>query len=186
MEEIEMILELTEESMDKAVAHTKSELAKIRAGKANPSILEGVMVEYYGAMTPLNQLASVNTPDARSFLIKPFEKSILADVEKAIINSNLGLNPQNDGENIRINLPPLTEDRRVQLVKQAKSDCEQGKISIRTVRKEMNDELKKLQKDGAPEDLIKDAEGEVQKITDKHSEKIDEILKVKEEEIMTI
>ncbi|QNL20960.1 ribosome recycling factor [Hyphobacterium sp. CCMP332] len=186
MEEIEMILELTEESMDKAVAHTKSELAKIRAGKANPSILEGVMVEYYGAMTPLNQLASVNTPDARSFLIKPFEKSILADVERAIINSNLGLNPQNDGENIRINLPPLTEDRRIQLVKQAKSDCEQGKISIRTVRKDMNDELKKLQKDGAPEDLIKDAEGEVQKITDKHSEKLDEIFKVKEEEIMTI
>ncbi|MEQ8359334.1 MAG: ribosome recycling factor [Cytophagales bacterium] len=186
MEEIEMILELTEESMDKAVAHTKSELAKIRAGKANPSILEGVMVEYYGAMTPLNQLASVNTPDARSFLIKPFEKSILADVEKAIINSNLGLNPQNDGENIRINLPPLTEDRRIQLVKQAKSDCEQGKISIRTVRKDMNDELKKLQKDGAPEDLVKDAEGEVQKITDKHSEKLDEIFKVKEEEIMTI
>lgn len=181
-----MILELTEESMDKAVAHTKSELAKIRAGKANPSILEGVMVEYYGAMTPLNQLASVNTPDARSFLIKPFEKSILADVEKAIINSNLGLNPQNDGENIRINLPPLTEDRRIQLVKQAKSDCEQGKISIRTVRKDMNDELKKLQKDGAPEDLVKDAEGEVQKITDKHSEKLDEIFKVKEEEIMTI
>lgn len=181
-----MVLEMTEESMDKAVIHTKTELTKIRAGKANPSILESVMVEYYGAMTPLNQLASINTPDARSFLIKPFEKSILQDVEKAIINSNLGLNPQNDGENIRINLPPLTEDRRVQLVKQAKSDCEQGKISLRTIRKDMNDELKKLQKDGAPEDLIKDAEGEVQSITDKHSDKLDEILKAKEEEIMTI
>lgn len=181
-----MILEMTEESMDKTVAHTRSELHKIRAGKANPAILESVMVEYYGTQTPLNQLASVNTPDARSFLIKPFEKSILQDVEKAIINSNLGLNPQNDGENIRINLPILTEERRLQLVKQAKSECEQGKISLRTVRKDMNDELKKLQKDGAPEDLIKDAEGRVQQITDKHSNALDEIFKIKEEEIMTI
>jgi ribosome recycling factor len=186
MEEIKMILDMAKESMQKAVDHTQHELAKIRAGKANPAILEGVMVEYYGAPTPLNQVASVNTPDARSFLIKPWEKSILHDVEKAIINANLGLNPQNDGENIRINLPPLTEDRRKELVKQAKSDCEQGKVSLRTVRKDMNDELKKLLKDGAPEDLIKDAEGDVQTITDKFTAEIDEILKVKEEEIMTI
>lgn len=185
-EDIKMILDMTRDSMKKAVEHTQHELAKIRAGKANPALLESVMVEYYGAPTPLNQVASVNTPDARSFLIKPWEKSILHDVERAIINSNLGLNPQNDGENIRINLPPLTEDRRRDLVKQAKADCEQGKISLRTIRKDMNDELKKLLKDGAPEDLIKDAEGEVQKITDQFSHDLDEILKLKEEEIMTI
>ena len=186
MEEISMILEMAEDSMQKAVKHTQIELSKIRAGKANPVLLEGVMVVYYGAPTPLSQVASVNTPDARSFLIKPWEKSILQDVERAIINANLGLNPQNDGENIRINLPALTEDRRIQLVKQAKGDCEHGKISLRTVRKDMNDELKKLQKDGAPEDVIKDAEAEVQKLTDKYSSKLDEILGHKEEEIMTI
>lgn len=177
---------MADDAMQKALNHAKGEMAKIRAGKANPVLLEGIMVEYYGTPTPLNQVASVNTPDARSFLIKPWEKNIIPDVEKAIINSNLGLNPQNDGENIRINLPPLTEDRRIQLVKQAKNDGEQGKISLRSVRKEMNDELKKLQKDGAPEDLVKDAEGEVQKLTDKYSALIDEALKHKEEEIMTI
>lgn len=181
-----MILDMADDAMQKALNHAKGEMAKIRAGKANPVLLEGIMVEYYGTPTPLNQVASVNTPDARSFLIKPWEKNIIPDVEKAIINSNLGLNPQNDGENIRINLPPLTEDRRIQLVKQAKNDGEQGKISLRSVRKEMNDELKKLQKDGAPEDLVKDAEGEVQKLTDKYSALIDEALKHKEEEIMTI
>ena len=186
MEEIDFYLEETKESMEKSVEHFKAELSKIRAGKANPSMLKGVNVDYYGAPSPLEHVATINTPDAQSLMIRPFEKAMLEEIEKAIINSNLGLSPQNDGENIRINLPPLTEERRTELVKQAKSEAENGKVSIRNVRKETNDMLKQLQKDGAPEDEIKKAEDDVQKITDSFSAQIDDILSNKEKDIMTI
>jgi ribosome recycling factor len=186
MEEIEMFLEEAAELMDKAINHTIQEFAKIRAGKAMPNMLDGIQVEYYGAMTPLNQVASVTTPDARSLLIKPFEKSILAEIEKSIINSNLGFNPQNDGELIRINIPALTEERRIDLMKQVKAEAESGKVSIRNIRKDTNDSLKQLQKEGTSEDAIKGAEEEVQKITNDHTVKIDQFVVAKEADVMTI
>lgn len=185
-EEIELILEEAKELMDKAIQHTRSELLKIRAGKASPSMLDGLMVEYYGAETPINQVASMNTPDARSIVIKPFEKSIIGEIEKAIINSDLGFNPQNDGDIVRINIPPLTEERRKQLVKQVKNEGEEGKISIRNARKDSNDQLKKLQKEGFSEDDVKRAEEKVQALTDDYVKKIDEVTDQKEKEIMTI
>lgn len=186
MEEIELFLEEAKELMEKATQHVGQELSKIRAGKAMPNMLDGVSVEYYGNMTPISQVASINTPDARSLLIKPWEKSVLAEIEKAIINSDLGLNPQNDGETIRILIPPLTEERRIQLVKQVKAEAEHGKISIRNVRKDTNDSLKQLQKDGASEDLVKDAEADVQNLTNAYTSKIDKLVEVKEVDIMTI
>ena len=186
MEEIEIYIETARESMEKAVARAKSELSKIRAGKAMPSMLDGVMVEYYGSMTPINQVASVTTPDARTIFVKPWEKSIIPEVEKAILNSDLGFNPQNDGENIIISVPQLTEERRVQLTKQAKAVTEQGKVSIRNARKEANDEIKGLLKEGVSEDAVKNAEIDVQEITDNYSAKMDEILSHKEKEIMTV
>ncbi len=186
MEEIEFFLDAAEEMMSKAVEHAKTGLAKIRAGKAMPSMLDSVMVDYYGAATPLNQTASVTSPDARTLFVKPWEKKIIQDIEKAIRNSDLGLNPQNDGEQIIISIPQLTEERRVSLVKQAKTVTEDGKISVRNARKEANDELKALQKDGAPEDAIKKAEEDVQKLTDTYTKKMDELLTQKEGEIMTI
>jgi len=186
MEELEFHLEHAKETMDKTVSHTASELGKIRAGKASPSMLDGLMVDYYGTPTPVNQVAAVNTPDARSITIKPWEKAMIGEIEKAIINSDLGLNPQNDGELIRINVPPLTEERRKSLVKQAKAEAENGKISIRNIRKDTNDALKKLLKEGISEDMVKSAEEDVQKITNSHVAKIDEILATKEIDIMTI
>jgi len=186
MEEIELYLEEAEEHMQKAVKHTQSEFVKIRAGKASPNMLEGIMVQYYGSPTPLQQVASVTTPDARTISIKPWEKSVIPEIEKSIINSDLGLNPQNDGELIRLNIPPLTEERRTQLVKQAKQEAENGKISIRNIRKEANDNMKKLLKDGFPEDSVKDAEDSVQELTDKYAGQIDKLLEVKEKDIMTV
>lgn len=186
MEEIDFILEEAQESMDKAITFLSSELQKIRAGKASPDMLSSVSVEYYGSMTPLAQVSSVNTPDARTLVIKPFEKSILQEIERAIMNSDLGLNPQNDGDIIRISVPALTEERRKDLVKKSKSECENGRVTLRSVRKDMNDELKKLLKDGAPEDAIKSAEDEVQKITDSYNKKIDDLFTKKEVDIMTV
>lgn len=186
MEEIEFYLDHAKEMMRKSVDHTNLELAKIRAGKAMPSMLDGLALEYYGTMTPLSQVAAITTPDARTLSIKPWEKKMIAEIERTIINSNLGLNPQNDGEIIRLNIPPLTEERRLNLVKQAKAEAEQGKVSVRNVRKEVMDSLKKLQKDGASEDAVKSAEDEVQKITDVHTKKIDDLLVIKEKDIMTI
>jgi len=186
MEEIELYLDEAQELMQKAVEHTFAELLKIRAGKAMPNMLDGIMVPYYGAPTPLSQVSSVNTPDARTLAIKPFERKMISEIEKAIINSDLGLAPQNNGEVIILTIPALTEERRISLVKQAKNECEDGKISLRTVRKNINDELKKLQKDGASEDDIKRAEERVQKITDQYSTKIDELLVKKEVDIMKI
>ncbi|UXX79995.1 ribosome recycling factor [Reichenbachiella carrageenanivorans] len=186
MEEIEMYLEEARELMDKSVNHCQQELLKIRAGKAMPNMLDGLMVEYYGTMTPINQVSSVTTPDARTLSIKPFEKSILGEIERVIINSDLGLNPQNDGEQIRINIPPLTEERRLGLMKQVRAEAENGKISVRNVRKDTNDSLKALIKEGVSEDAVKGAEAEVQKLTDKHVVLIDELVVVKEKDIMTI
>tara|TARA_B100000959_G_C14950809_1_gene611825 strand:- start:506 stop:1066 length:561 start_codon:yes stop_codon:yes gene_type:complete len=186
MEEIDLILEDTKERMDKSIQFLITELKKIRAGKATPSMLDGIMVEYYGVPTPLLQVASITTPDSRTLFIKPWEKTIIQDIEKSIVNSDLGLNPQNDGENIIINIPPLTEERRLVLVKQIKSEGEKGKISIRSVRKESNELVKKLSNDGVSEDAISNGENEIQKITDVKINKIDEVIKSKEVEITTI
>jgi len=186
MEEIELFLEEAREHMLNAVSHTKQELAKIRAGKAMPNMLDGILVDYYGTMTPINQVATINTPDARTISVKPWEKGLIAEVERAITNSNLGLNPQNDGEQIRLNIPPLTEDRRLDLMKQVKAEAETGKISIRNCRKDTNDSLKQLQKEGTSEDLVKDGEAEVQKLTDQHTTIIDDVVAAKEVDIMTI
>ena len=185
-EEISFYLEDAEASMNKAVTHTLNEFAKIRAGKASPIMLKGVVVEYYGSMSPLDQIANVSAPDARTLMVKPWEKGSLNDIERAIMNSDLGLNPQNDGETIRINVPVLTEERRRGLVKQSKNEAENGKISLRSIRKETNSELKKLQKEGASEDDIKDAESTIQDLINKFSKTLDEIFSKKEIEIMTI
>lgn len=172
--------------MSKAIDHTSTEFSKIRAGKAMPSMLDGVMVEYYGNMTPISQVSTINTPDARTIAIKPWEKNVIQNIERAIINSNLGLNPQNDGESIRINIPPLTEERRTQLVKQAKNEAETGRISVRNDRKQVMDQLKSLLKENASEDDIKKAEDKVQELTNTYIKKIDDLLEKKETEIMTI
>lgn len=186
MEEIQMFLDDAKESMDKTIAHLQFELQKIRAGRASTGMLEGLTVDYYGTQSPLSQVASVTAPDAKTLLIKPWERNILALIEKAIKEANLGFNPQNDGEQVRINIPPLTEERRKDLVKQTKNEGESCRIRVRTVRKETNEELKKLQKEGASEDAVKDAEAKVQKLTDSYISKVDEILSKKEAEIMTV
>lgn len=182
-EELEFVIDSAKEGMDKAIAHLKKQLLNIRAGKANPSMLGSVMVEYYGSMTPLNQVANVNTPDARTLSIQPFEKSLISEIEKGIMQANLGFNPMNNGENVIINVPPLTEERRVQLTKQAKAEAEDAKVGVRNERKTANNELKKLD---LSEDMMKDAEKDIQKLTDEHIAKIDEVLELKEKEIMTI
>ncbi|NOT74841.1 MAG: ribosome recycling factor [Cyclobacteriaceae bacterium] len=184
MEEIELYLEDAREQMNKAVNHVSHELTKIRAGKANPSMLDGILVSYYGAMSPLNQIASITSPDPRTLFIKPWEKSSIPEIEKAIMAANLGLTPQSDGQQVFISIPMLTEERRKQLVKQVNSECELGKVSIRSVRKETNESLKKIK--GAPEDDVKGAEESVQKLTDEFIAKIDALSKKKEAEIMTV
>lgn len=185
-EELEMVYDVTKDAMNGAIDHLNKELRKVRAGKASPSMLEGVMVEYYGANTPLTQVASVNTPDPRMISIQPWEKAMLDPIEKAIINSNLGFNPQNNGELIIINIPPLTEERRRELVKKAKGEGEHAKVSIRNARKDANDEIKKLKNDGLPEDMAKDAEEEVQNMTNSYNKKVDEHIAEKEKDIMTV
>jgi len=186
MEEIQLYLDDAEEMMQKTVEHTRAEYSRIRAGKAMPGMLDGIMVEYYGNPTPINQVSSINTPDAKSIIIKPWERKVLSDIERAIINSDLGLTPQNDGELIRLNLPPLTEERRKDLVKHTRNEAENNKVSIRNVRKDAIHNLKKLLKEGAAEDAVKKAEDDVQKLTDKYIAKIDELTTQKEEEIMTV
>ncbi len=182
-DEIEFIIDTAKEGMDKAIDHLKKQLQNIRAGKANPAMLGSVMVEYYGAQTPLQQVANVNTPDARTISIQPFEKKLIPDIEKGIMVANLGFNPMNNGENVIINVPPLTEERRKQLTKQAKAEAEDAKVGVRNDRKTANNELKKLD---VSEDLLRDAENEVQELTDAHITRIDAILENKEKEIMTI
>lgn len=184
MEEVKMILEMARENMDKAMSFLEKQLLKIRTGRANPSMLEGVRVEYYGAQTPISQVANINTPDGRTLSVQPWEKGLIPEIEKAILNANLGLNPQNNGEMVIINIPPLTEDRRKDLVKATRAEAEEAKISIRGARKEANDELKNL--DDISEDELKDAEEQVQKLTDSYTNKVDKVLENKETEILKV
>jgi ribosome recycling factor len=185
-EELEMIFDMAKEQMDHSIDHLKKELLKIRTGRANPVMLSGVMVEYYGSMTPLSQVSNVNTPDAHTLMIQPFEKSLLQEIEKAIINSNLGLNPSNNGEMVIINVPMLTEERRRALAKQGKSEGENAKVGVRNARHEAMQEIKKLKDDNLSEDMARDAEEEIQKRTDNHTRLIDTLISEKEVEIMKV
>ncbi|MFC6857873.1 ribosome recycling factor [Zunongwangia sp. SCSIO 43204] len=182
-EEIELIIDSAEEGMQKAISHLNKQLLNIRAGKASPSMLGSVMVEYYGSLTPLNQVANVNAPDARTISVQPFEKGSIPNIEKGILQANLGFNPMNNGDSVIISVPPLTEERRKQLVKQAKAEAEDAKVGVRNDRKTANNELKKTD---VSEDLQKNAEADIQELTDKYIAKIDSILENKEKEIMTI
>ncbi len=182
-EEVKFILDTTKEGMDAAIEHLEKAFIKIRAGKANPSMLSTVMVEYYGSMTPLSQVSNINTPDARTLSVQPWEKSLLQEIETAIMNANLGFNPMNNGEMVIINVPPLTEERRIQLVKQAKAEAEDAKVSVRSARQEANKELKQME---ISEDLEKNAEIDVQELTDSYTHKIDALLAAKEAEIMKV
>ncbi|NOY37468.1 MAG: ribosome recycling factor [Chlorobi bacterium] len=185
-EEVELYLEETREKMEQSLSHLEHELSKMRAGKATPAMLDGIFVDYYGNKTPLNQVSNINTPDAKSILVQPWEKNMLEPIEKAILAANIGLTPVNNGELIRINIPPLTEERRHQLVKQVKNEGETTKIGIRNARKWANDEIKRMQKEGLPEDAEKEALNEVQKLTDEYSGKVDNLIEKKEQDIMTI
>ncbi|UJH90516.1 ribosome recycling factor [Antarcticibacterium sp. 1MA-6-2] len=182
-EEVDFILDSTEENMQNAIKHLEKQLLNIRAGKASPAMLGSVMVEYYGSMTPLNQVANVNTPDARTITVQPFERGTIPQIEKGIMQANLGFNPMNNGDSVIISVPPLTEERRRELAKQAKAEAEEAKIGIRNDRKIANNDLKKLD---ISEDALKIAEDNVQELTDKHIKKVDQIFENKEKEIMTI
>lgn len=185
-EEINFIIDEAKESMNGSIAHLEKEFLNIRAGKASPQMLGGVFVDYYGAQTPLSQVANVNAADARTLTVTPWEKPMLQAIEKAIMIANLGLNPMNNGDNIIINIPPLTEERRRDLAKQAKSEAEDAKIGVRNARKDANNDIKKEEKNGTSEDICKSAEEEIQKLTDVYIKKIDEVLSVKEAEIMKV
>jgi len=185
-EEIELITEETRERMEKALEHLEHELARLRAGRANPVLLDGITVDYYGVISPLTQVSNINTPDAKTISIQPWEKNMLGTIEKAIMAANIGLTPVNNGEIIRINIPPLTEERRHQLVKQVRNESETAKISIRNARKWANDELKQLLKNGLPEDLEKDAEETIQTMTHSFNIKIDNVMELKEKDVMTV
>ena len=186
MQDVKPILNQAEENMEAALMFLDESLAHIRAGKANPAMLDSVHVDYYGSLTPLNQVSNISTPDPRTIAVQPWEKKMIPVIEKAIMAANLGFNPDNNGEVIRINIPPLTEERRKGLVKQARNEGENAKISIRTARKNANEELKKLLKEGLPEDMQKDGEKEVQTYTDEFVKKIDILVSAKEKDIMTI
>ncbi|MCP9763408.1 ribosome recycling factor [Lacihabitans soyangensis] len=186
MEEIDLLLDMAQDAMERAMKHTQIELSKIRAGKASTSMLDGIQVEYYGIMTPISQVSSLTTPDARTIQVKPFERKTIGDIERAIINSNVGLNPANDGETIRLNVPPLTEERRRDLVKKVKQEIEVAKVNIRKVRQETNDDLKKLKNDGVSEDAIKIGEEKVQKLTNQFIDKTDQMFAAKETDIMQV
>jgi ribosome recycling factor len=186
MIDVKDILNQTGQKMEKAVTHLENELVTIRAGKASPHVLDNVMVDYYGSMTPLSQIASVIAPDARTITITPWEKKMIDPIEKAILTANLNLTPQNNGEVVRITVPALTEDRRKELVKMVKHEGENARVSIRNARREGNEAIKKAQKEGVAEDIAKDAETEMQKLTDQHGKHVDEILDKKEKEILTV
>jgi len=185
-DEVKLIIEDAIEKMDRAIEHLDKEMSKVRAGKANPKILDSVMVDYYGSMTPLAQIANINTPDPRTIAIQPWEKNLIGAIEKAIMAANLGMNPDNNGDLIRINVPPLTEERRKDLVRMIKKLTEDSRIGVRNARREAIDEFKKLQKNGLPEDMEKDAEDQAQKLTDQYMKRIDDMLERKEKDIMTV
>ena len=186
MNDVNHYLKPAEEKMELAVAYLEETLAHIRAGKANPKILDGIRVDYYGSQAPISNVANITVPDARTIAITPWEKSMFKVIEKAIINSDLGITPDNNGEVIRLSIPPLTEERRKSLVKQSKAEAEQAKISVRNARRDAIDGLKTAVKDGMPEDVEKDAEEKMQKTHDKYMKKIDEIFAAKEKEILTV
>lgn len=186
MEELNMIIELSNDAMQDSILHLEQELTKIRAGKATPSLLESVRVEYYGSMVPLSQVANINSLDARTLTVQPWEKGMIDPIQKGIINSNLGLAPQNNGEQVILSIPPLTEERRKNLVKTVKSAGEHAKVGIRSARKEANDAIKKTQKDGLAEDLCKKSEEDVQKMTDEFIKKVDLLIEKKEKDILTV
>ena len=185
-EEVELIYDMTKERMEKAIEHLDNELVRIRAGKANIHILDGILVEYYGTPTPLNQVSNISTPDAKTIMIQPWEKTMIDPIEKALMNSNVGITPVNNGEVIRLVIPQLTEERRKDLVKQVKSEGENAKVSLRNSRREANDEYKQMQKDGLSEDEVKAAEEKIQNLTDEFSERVENIVESKEQDIMTI
>jgi len=186
MQEVKPYLEKAQENMEGTLLFLDESLAHIRAGKANTRILDGVKVDYYGSLVPLSNVATVSTPDAKTIAIQAWEKGLIPVIEKAIMNSDVGITPINNGETIRLSIPPLTEERRKQLVKQARSEGEDAKISIRNARRDVIEQVKKLVKEGLPEDMGKDAETEVQKIHDKYIKKVDDMLADKEKEIMTV
>ncbi len=185
-EELSFLLEVTSESMQNALVHLEKEFQKIRTGKASAQMLDGIKIEYYGVMTPLEQLSNINTPDPRQIIIQPWDKNALPLIDKAIMAANLGFNPKNDGEVLRIVVPPLTEERRKELAKKARIEGENTKVAIRNIRRTSNESAKKLEKDGVPEDLIKKAEGDIQEMTDNFIVKVDKLLAQKEKDIMTV
>ena len=186
MEEINLILDDSKQAMEKSIIHLKLELGKIRAGRANPSMLDSVKVDYYGSLTPLSQIANISTLDSRTLTIQPWEKAMLEEITKAIMNANLGLNPQNNGEVILISVPVLTEERRIDLVKRSKAEGEHAKISIRSQRKDANEMVRSLKEEGLSEDEIKNSEEEIQKLTDSFTSKVDELVDLKEADIMKV
>lgn len=185
-EELELIMDDAESSMKKAISHLEVELTKIRAGKANPNMLDGITVEYYGSPTPINQVANVSVLDARTISIQPWERNMLAAIERAIMAANIGITPQNDGNQIRLFMPPLTEERRRELFKRASAEGEQSKVAIRSIRRETIEEIKKLQKEGLSEDEAKDAEKDAQELTDRFINLVDKHLAAKEKEMMSV
>ena len=185
-EESKIILEVAAERMEKALKHFQEELLSVRAGKAGTNVLNGIMVEYYGSPVPISQVASVTVPDAKTVLVQPWEKGIIPAIEKAIMVANIGLTPSNNGEHIRLSIPALTEDRRKQLVKQVKTEAETARVSLRNARRDAVEAFKKAQKDGMPEDVAKDGEGDAQKLVDRYMKKADELVDEKEREIMTV
>jgi len=185
-EDVELIIEETKDRMQHALEHLELELARLRAGRSNPALLDGITVDYYGVNSPLAQVSNINTPDPKTILIQPWEKNMLGIIEKAIMAANIGLMPVNNGEVIRINIPPLTEERRHQLVKQVRNEGETAKISVRNSRKWANDELKQLLKDGLPEDMEKEAVENVQALTTSYNDKVDKVMAQKEKDVMTV
>jgi ribosome recycling factor len=186
MSDVNKHLKEAEDSMDKTIKHTSAELLKVRAGKASPNMLDNIMVSYYGQHTPLPQMAAVTSADARTLMVKPWDKGTLIEIERAIQNSDLGVSPKNEGDTLRVMFPPLSEERRKTLVKQVKNEIENGKIKVRNIRKDTNESLKKLVKTGTPEDDVKKAEIVVQTLTDKFIKKLDEMLETKEKELLTV
>lgn len=186
MEEVELYIDDAKDTMERALKHLTIELSKIRAGRATSQMLEGVQVEYYGSMSPLQNIASITTPDARTLMIKPFEKKMTNDIDRAIRNANLGFSPSNDGEVLRISIPMLTEERRRELVKRSKQEIETAKVNVRNVRQDANSEIRKLTKEGVSEDIVKQGEERIQKLTDSYIAKVEQIFVAKEQDIMSV
>lgn len=186
VEDVSLIIDDAKESMQKAINHLEQELTKIRAGKASPTMLDGINVEYYGSPTPINQVANISVLDAKTISIQPWEKNMLSAIDRAIMQANIGITPQNDGNQIRLFLPPLTEERRKELFKKASAEGEHSKVAIRNIRRDAIEQIKKLQKEGLSEDAAKDGEADIQNLTDKYTALVDKHLEAKEKEMMTV